>query len=187
MEQKTQQNGARAKILRALANGARAKILRALADYSGCGLTTAEIAEAAGLTARQVRDNSGEAKKVGLLTIEQDETTRFVTYYITQKGREWLSSGAGDEATVDGTGQDGEEHPAMYAPEDHSETESAPTGVFPCYSAYMIRAIGSLPNQNLVSELETAIAMARRSDDEVIVYGLVEIGRTVRKTVFVTA
>jgi hypothetical protein len=50
MEQKTQQNGARAKILRALAN-------------ADCGLTTAELAESAGLTAGQVRDNAGVAKK----------------------------------------------------------------------------------------------------------------------------
>ncbi|MBK9350422.1 MAG: helix-turn-helix transcriptional regulator [Sulfuritalea sp.] len=77
MEQKTQQNGARAKILRALAN-------------ADCGLTTAELAESAGLTAGQVRDNAGAAKKAGLLTIEQDEMTRFVTYHISQKGREWL-------------------------------------------------------------------------------------------------
>lgn len=174
MEQKTQQNGARAKILRALAN-------------ADCGLTTADLAESAGLTAGQVRDNAGAEKRVGLLTVEQDETTRFVTYYITQKGREWLSAGDGDAQAVSETGQDGEDHQAHYAPEDRIETESAPTGVFPCYSAYMIRSIGSLPNQNLVSELEAAIAMARRSDDEVIVYGLVEIGRTVRKTVFVTA
>ena len=174
MEPKTQQNGARAKILRALAN-------------ADCGLTTAELAESAGLTASQVRDNAGVAKKAGLLTIEQDEMTRFVTYHISQKGREWLSAGDGDSQAVADTGQDGEDHQAHYAPEDRIETESAPTDVFPCYSAYMIRAIGSLPNQNLVSELETAIAMARRSDDEVIVYGLVEIGRTVRKTVFVPA
>jgi hypothetical protein len=174
MEQKTKQNGARAKILRALVD-------------ADCGLTTAELAESAGLTSRQVRDNAGEAKKVGLLTIEQDETTRFVTYYITQKGREWLSSGAGDDTTVDGSGKDGEDHQSHCAPENRSETESAPTGVFPCYSSYMIRAIGSLQNQNIVSELETATAMALRSDDEVIVYGLVEIGRTVRKTVFVPA
>ena len=71
---KTQQNGARAKILRALAN-------------ADCGLTTAELAESAGLTASQVRDNAGVAKKAGLLTIEQDEMTRFVTYNISQKGR----------------------------------------------------------------------------------------------------
>ena len=175
MEQKTQQNGARAKILRALAN-------------ADCGLTTAELAESAGLTAGQVRDNAGVAKKAGLLTIEQDEMTRFVTYNISQKGRDWLKSGKDDDAqAVADTGKDGEDHQSHYAPEDRIETESAPTDVFPCYSAYMIRAIGSLPNQNLVSELETAIAMARRSDDEVIVYGLVEIGRTARKTVFVPA
>ena len=175
MEPKTQQNGARAKILRALAN-------------ADCGLTTAELAESAGLTASQVRDNAGVAKKAGLLTIEQDEMTRFVTYNISQKGRDWLKSGKDDDAqAVADTGQDGEDHQAHYAPEDRIETESAPTGAWPRYSAYMIRGIGSLPNQNLVSELETATAMALLSDDEVIVYGLVEIGRTVRKTVFVPA
>ena len=174
MEPKNQQNGARAKILRALAN-------------ADCGLTTAELAESAGLAAGQVRDNAGVAKKAGLLTIEQDEMTRFVTYHVTQNGREWLMAGDGASQAVADTGKDGEDHQAHYAPENRSETASSPTGDRPRYSAYMIRAIGSLPNQNLVSELETAIAMARRSDDEVIVYGLVEIGRTVRKTVFVPA
>lgn len=175
MEPKTQQNGARAKIMRALV-------------YAYCGLTTAELAESAGLTSRQVRDNAGEAKKVGLLTIEQDETTRFVTYYITQKGRDWLKSGKDDDAqAVADTGQDGEEHPAMYAPEDHSETASAPTGVLPCYSAYMVQGTDSPANQSIVADLDRATSMALLSDDEVIVYGLVEIGRTVRKTVFVPA
>ena len=187
MEQKTQQNGARAKILRALANGARAKIMRALVD-ADCGLTTAELAESAGLTSRQVRNNAGEAKKVGLLTIEQDETTRFVTYYITQKGRDWLKSGKDDDAqAVADTGKDVEDHQSHCAPENRSETESAPTGVFPCYSSYMIRAIGSLQNQNIVPDIETARSIALRLDEEAIVYGLVEIGRTVRKTMFVTA
>ncbi len=176
MEPKTQQNGA------------RAKILRALADYSGCGLTTAEIAEAAGLTARQVRDNSGEAKKVGLLTIEQDETTRFVTYYITQKGRDWLKSGKDDDAqAVADTGKDGEDHQSHCAPETRVETASAPTGAWPRYSAYMVQGTDSPANQSIVADLDTATAMALRSDDEVIVYGLVEIGRTARKTVFVPA
>ncbi|MBK7786886.1 MAG: hypothetical protein IPJ57_20610, partial [Gemmatimonadetes bacterium] len=34
-----------------------------------------ELAESAGLTASQVRDNAGVAKKASLLTIEQDEMT----------------------------------------------------------------------------------------------------------------
>ena len=174
MEPKTQQNGARAKILRALAN-------------ADCGLTTAELAESAGLTAGQVRDNAGVAKKAGLLTIEQDEMTRFVTYHIAQKGREWLSAGNDDAQAIADAGQDGEDHQSHCAPESRCEMASAPTGVRPRYSAYMIRAIGSLPNQNLVSELETATAMALNNDDEVIVYGLVEVGRTARKTVFVPA
>lgn len=175
MEPKTQQNGARAKILRALAD-------------SDCGLTTAEIAEVAGLTARQVRDNAGEAKKVGLLTIEQDETTRFVTYYITQKGRDWLKSGKDDDAqAVADTGKDGEDHQSHCAPETRVETASAPTGAWPRYSAYMVQGTDSPANQSIVADLDTATAMALRSDDEVIVYGLVEIGRTARKTVFVPA
>ena len=175
MEQKNQQNGARAKILRALAN-------------ADCGLTTAELAESAGLTASQVRDNAGVAKKAGLLTIEQDEMTRFVTYNISQKGRDWLKSGKDDDAqAVADTGQDGEDHQAHYAPENRSETESAPTGVCPRYSAYMIRGIGSPANQNIVADLDTATAMALNNDDEVIVYGLVEVGRTETRTVFVPA
>ena len=174
MEQKTQQNGARAKILRALAN-------------ADCGLTTAELAESAGLTADQVRDNAGVAKKAGLLTIEQDEMTRFVTYHISQKGREWLSAGDDDAQAVADTGKDGEDHQSHCAPENRSETASAPTGVCPRYSAYMVQGTDSPANQSIVADLDTATAMALRSDDEVIVYGLVEIGRTARKTVFVPA
>lgn len=178
MEPKTQQNGARAKILRALAN-------------ADCGLTTAELAESAGLTASQVRDNAGVAKKAGLLTIEQDEMTRFVTYNISQKGRDWLKSGKDDDAqAVADTGQDGEDHQAHYAPEDRIETESAPTGAWPRYSAYMIRGIGSPASHNIVNivaDLDTATAMALNNDDEVIVYGLVEVGRTETRTVFVPA
>lgn len=167
MEQKTQQNGARAKILRALAG-------------ADCGFTTAELAALAELTAGQVRDNASAAKKAGLLTIEQDEMTRFVTYHVTQKGREWLSAGAGDEPTVADPDQDGEGHQAHYAPEDRGETAPAPIGVCPRYSAYMVQG-------NVVEDIETATAMALLSDDEVIVYGLVEVGRTETRTVFVPA
>ena len=175
MEPKTQQNGARAKILRALAN-------------ADCGLTTADLAESAGLTAGQVRDNAGVAKKAGLLTIEQDEMTRFVTYNISQKGRDWLKSGKDDDAqAVEDTGKDGEDHQSHCAPENRSETASAPTGAWPRYSAYMVQGTDSPANQSIVADLDTATAMALRSDDEVIVYGLVEIGRTARKTVFVPA
>lgn len=175
MEPKTQQNGAREKILRALAG-------------ADCGFTTAELANLAGLTAGQVRDNAGAAKKAGLLTIEQDEMTRFVTYNISQKGRDWLKSGKDDDAqAVADTGKDGEDHQSHCAPETRVETASAPTGAWPRYSAYMVQGTDSPANQSIVADLDTATAMALRSDDEVIVYGLVEIGRTVRKTVFVTA
>jgi hypothetical protein len=181
MEQKTHQNGARAKILRALAN-------------ADCGLTTAELAESAGLTADQVRDNAGVAKKAGLLTIEQDEMTRFVTYHISQKGREWLSSGDDDAQAVVDTGKDGEDHQSHCAPENRSETASASTGARPiyhgshAYSAYLV-SVARLPSgqQNIVADIETARSIALRLDEEAIVYGLVEVGHTVRNTVFVPA
>ena len=51
----------------------------------------------------------------------------------------------------------------------------------------MIRGIGSPANQNIVADLDTATAMALNNDDEVIVYGLVEVGRTETRTVFVPA
>ena len=174
MEPKNQQNGARAKILRALAN-------------ADCGLTTAELAESAGLAAGQVRDNAGVAKKAGLLTIEQDEMTRFVTYHVTQTGREGLMAGDGASQAVSETGQEGEDHQAHSAPADRGETASAPTGVCPRYSAYMVQGTDSPANQSIVADLDTATAMALNNDDEVIVYGLVEVGRTETRTVFVPA
>ncbi|MBK7786889.1 MAG: hypothetical protein IPJ57_20625 [Gemmatimonadetes bacterium] len=114
--------------------------------------------------------------------------TRFVTYHISQKGRDWLKSGKDDDAqAVADTGKDGEDHQSHCAPENRVETASAPTGAWPRYSAYMVQGTDSPANQSIVADLDTATAMALRSDDEVIVYGLVEIGRTARKTVFVPA
>ena len=127
-----------------------------------------------------MRDNAGAAKKAGLLTIEQDEMTRFVTYHIAQKGREWLSAGNDDAQAIADAGQDGEDHQSHCAPESRCEMASAPPGVRPRYSAYMVQG-------SVVEDIETATKMALSNNDEVIVYGLVEVGRTDRKTVFVPA
>ncbi|MBK7786950.1 MAG: hypothetical protein IPJ57_20950 [Gemmatimonadetes bacterium] len=105
-----------------------------------------------------------------------------------RRGANWLKSGKDDDAqAVADTGQEGEDHQSHYAPEDQGETATAPTGAWPRYSAYMIRGIGSPANQNIVADLDTATAMALNNDDEVIVYGLVEVGRTETRTVFVPA
>jgi hypothetical protein len=154
MEQKTQQNGARAKILRALAD-------------ADCGLTTAELAESAGLTASQVRDNAGVAKKAGLLTIEQDEMTRYVTYHIAQKGREWLSAGAYDDAGESQTD-------VVIAP----PTAKSDCRYATCYDGGDLRYSSF---DNLYEIINEAVS----AGSCVTVFQLVEVGRTETRTVFV--
>ncbi len=70
-------------------NGARAKILRALAAEGM--LTVSEIAEFTGLTAGQARDNANHAVKDGLATKGRDDVTNSLAYKITAAGREYLA------------------------------------------------------------------------------------------------
>lgn len=156
MELKTQQNGARAKILRALAD-------------ADCGLTTAELAETAGLTAGQVRDNAGAAKKAGLLTIERDEMTRFVTYHATQKGREWLIAGADNDT--------GESQADVVSASTPAKSDCR---YATCYDGGELRYSSFDDLDEIINEAVSAI---RR----VTVFRLVEVGRTKTITVFVPA
>lgn len=70
-------------------NGARAKILRALAAEGM--LTVSEIAETAGLNSDQARDNANHAAKDGLVTKGRDDITNSLAYKITPSGREYLA------------------------------------------------------------------------------------------------
>ncbi len=70
-------------------NGARAKILRALAAEGM--LTVSEIAETAGLNADQARDNANHAAKDGLVTKGRDDITNSLAYKITPSGRDYLA------------------------------------------------------------------------------------------------
>ncbi len=70
-------------------NGARAKILRALAAEGM--LTVSEIAETAGLNPDQARDNANHAAKDGLVTKGRDDITNSLAYKITTAGRAYLS------------------------------------------------------------------------------------------------
>lgn len=71
-------------------NGARSKILRAL-SADGM-LTVKEIAEAAGLTPKQVIDNANQARVAGLCKSGRDDVTRLIGYQITDTGRKWLET-----------------------------------------------------------------------------------------------
>ncbi len=76
-----------------LNNGARMRILRALATD---GLqTTNELAGATALTAKQVRDNCAAARADGLLVNVRDDVTNSLAYQITPLGRRRIE---GDKA-----------------------------------------------------------------------------------------
>ena len=68
-------------------NGARAKILRAL--ITNGMLTTAELAQQTGLTAQQVRDNANAAVADRLVIKGKDCVTGSLGYQITSLGRLW--------------------------------------------------------------------------------------------------
>lgn len=74
----------------ALPHGTRAKILTLLAKEGP--LTTSEIAEHLGITAKQVRDNSNQARHEKLIQSGQDCVTGMLAYSITPSGREWVKS-----------------------------------------------------------------------------------------------
>lgn len=79
-------------------NGARAKILRALANNGM--LTTNEISNETGLTQRQVIDNTSQARTAGLIKSGRDDITKLMGYQITDAGRKWLETNAKTPAVV---------------------------------------------------------------------------------------
>lgn len=70
-------------------NGARAKLLRALAADGM--LTVIELAGAAGLSVTQARENANHAVKDGLVTKGRDDVTNNLAYKITAAGRAYLA------------------------------------------------------------------------------------------------
>ena len=70
-------------------NGARAKILRALAEYGL--MPVSELAAAACLSPSQARDNANHAVTDGLVTKCRDDITNTLAYRITAAGRGYLS------------------------------------------------------------------------------------------------
>ena len=74
-------------------NGTRARILILLTKNGPIPMTTAEIAEALGLTPKQVRDNSNQARHEGLIASGRDYVTgTLLAYSITPAGREWVKA-----------------------------------------------------------------------------------------------
>lgn len=73
-----------------LKNSTRAKIIMLLATEGM--MTTNEIAQQLGTTAKQIRDNSNQARRESLISSERDDITQRLGYKITPAGREWLKA-----------------------------------------------------------------------------------------------
>ena len=71
-------------------NGTRARILILLTKNGP--MTTAEIAEALGLTPKQVRDNSNQARHENLIASGRDDVTGTLAYSITPAGRDFVKA-----------------------------------------------------------------------------------------------
>lgn len=119
----------------ALPNGTRAKILTLLAKEGP--LTTSEIAEHLGITAKQVRDNSNQARNEKLIISGQDCVTGLLAYSITPSGRELVQSLRSIKSQSDEPGKDSQKEideadeivtPAdlVTAIDSKPETESTP-------------------------------------------------------------
>lgn len=119
----------------ALPHGTRAKILTLLAKEGP--LTTSEIAEHLGITAKQVRDNSNQARHEKLIQSGQDCVTGMLAYSITPSGREWVKSLRSIQSQSDEPGKDPQKEideadeivtPAdlVTAIDSNPETESTP-------------------------------------------------------------
>ena len=116
-------------------NGTRARILTLLVKEGP--LTTSEIAEHLGITAKQVRDNSNQARHEKLIQSGQDCVTGMLAYSITPSGREWVKSLRSIQSQSDEPGKDPQKEideadeivtPAdlVTAIDSNPETESTP-------------------------------------------------------------
>ncbi len=99
----------------ALPNGTRAKILNLLAKEGP--LTTNEISLHLGITAKQVRDNSNQARNEKLIMSRQDCVTGLLAYSITPSGREWDKSLLSIKSQSDDPGKDSQKEIADEADE----------------------------------------------------------------------
>lgn len=99
----------------ALPHGTRAKILTLLAKEGP--MTTIEIAEHLGITAKQVRDNSNQARHEKLIQSGQDCVTGMLAYSITPSGREWVKSLRSIQSPSDDPGKDSQKEIAAAADE----------------------------------------------------------------------
>jgi len=97
-------------------NGARAKILRALSTHGI--LTIPELSTETTLTGKQVVDNACQARISGLLRSVRDDVTQQLAYQITDEGRKWITkNGKSAPEPEPVMGLPAEKSPAVTPPE----------------------------------------------------------------------
>lgn len=164
--------------------GARAKIMKAILENGM--LLTQELADNTGLTAKQARDNANAAKKDGLVETERDDVTGLLAYKLTTEGKKWavnnLNGPSDPHEPQQGTPARQQEPKAPPACQDDAVIEESPA-----YAGYVIFGHDGDSDSDIFASLEKAKAAAIQRTDEVTIYQLVEVGRTVRQVVFVPA
>ncbi len=173
-------------------NGARAKILRSLAEHGM--LTTIELAEHAGLTADQVRDNCGAARRDGLVASTRDEVLGKPAYKITAEGRQWVADNLRIKVT-DNSPQAADIAPPIVESSYDNEQETAKSEIpadfpagFPEAVVYHAVVLDGLDLAcNLFATLDHAVEHAKEQKVGSTIYRLISVGKMEIRPVFIPA
>lgn len=173
-------------------NGARAKIMRALSE-SGM-LPTLELAEETGLTAKQVRDNCGAARKEQLLTTERDDVTGMAAHKLTAEGRDWVKNNlrprTEDEIATSTVARMAPDLDLAEVEQEETANCEIPDEIPASFAGIewhiVVPHIGDRENVKF-SSLEGAVNHAIAKNAAATIYRLIEAGRVEVRPVFVPA
>jgi len=177
-------------------NGTRARILILLTKNGP--MTTAEIAEALGLTPKQVRDNSNQARHENLIASGRDDVTGTLAYSITPAGRDWVKAllSLGKQLAQDmtmlpkaGAGTSEETSPVAddlaqdEAPAIADEAEED-RDLYVVFGASM--PVPEIAGPTLENAQQQCISLAFDSGCDLTLYRLVPVGQTRTSVTFVS-
>ena len=176
-------------------NGTRARILILLTKNGP--MTTAEIAEALGLTPKQVRDNSNQARHEGLIASGRDDVTGTLAYSITPAGRDWVKAllSLGKPLAKDmtmlpkadfGTSEESSAV-ADLAPNEAPAIADAPEEDWDLYVVFgAAMPAPEIAGPTLENAQQQCISMAFDSGCDLTLYRLVPVGQTRTSVTFVS-
>ena len=168
-------------------NGARAKILRALAEYGL--MPVLELAAAACLSPSQARDNANHAVTDGLVTKCRDDITNTLAYKITAAGRGYLAERCRNAAEEPAVSAAVEAKPDYDAQDDvvaicATEPEPSPEQYAICRYGQAHLSAWPLREMTIEAARQLAIDDAAAIGGEVVLYRCVPIGKAFPRIVF---